>query len=213
MFAQFSSGTPKRQPCLLATSVAMHILLLAFVLHSPAPIFVAPSLVTKGNGGTSLTRIYYGGSSGVTEARPAPEIYARKTTAKHRVQMPPLAPKQQKGNTTTFALANDGAAAGSIYGSLSYGAVEGFEVRPALPSVSLDPVIEPALLNGEAGDVIIEITIDSAGNITDLRVLQSLNPVVDQKVIAAVEKWHFAPATRDGVPIPSKQDVHYHFPR
>jgi TonB family protein len=213
MFAQLSYGWRKRQRFLLIISVALHLFLLASILRSPAPIFVAPSLVTKGDGGTSLARIYYGGSRGVTQAHPVPHIFTRPATPKHQAKLPPLAAKMQTGNAVASALARDGAAAGSLYGSLSYGPLRGLEVRPALPIVSFDPVVNSAMLNGEAGDVIIEITIDSVGNITDMRVLQSFNPVVDQQVIAAVEKWHFAPATRDGMPIPSKQDVHYHFPR
>jgi len=213
MFAQFSSGKAKRQPLVLAISVVSHLAFLGFVLHSPAPIFVAPSLVTKGDGGDSLTRIYYGGQSGVTQKRPAEHVFARKETPKHLAQLPPLSAKMQKGNTAAASIEHDGMAAGSLYGSLSYGPLRGLDVRPALPIVSFDPIVESAMLNGEAGDVIIEITIDSVGNITEMKVLQSFNPVVDQKVIAALEKWHFAPATRDGVPIPSKQDVHYHFPR
>ncbi|HXY03904.1 MAG TPA: TonB family protein [Terriglobales bacterium] len=174
---------------------------------------MAPSLVTKGDGGTSLTRIYYGGRSGVTQPHPAPHVFAHQPRLKHLAQLPQLSAKLQEGNTPAPSAARDGAAAGSLYGSLSYGPLRGFEVRPALPIVSFDPVVESAMLNGEAGDVIVEITIDSVGNITEMKVLQSFNPVVDQKVIAALEKWHFAPATKDNVPIPSKQDVHYHFPR
>jgi len=197
----------------LATSVVSHLLFLGFVLHSPAPIFVAPSLVTKGDGGNSLTSIYYGGRSGVKQKRPVPHTFAHQVTPKHLTQLPPLSAKLQKGNTAAASVAHDGAAAGSLFGSLSSGPLRGLEVRPALPVASFDPVVGSAMLNGEAGDVIIEITIDSVGNITEMRVLQSFSPVVDQKVIAALEKWHFAPATRDGLPIPSKQDVHYHFPR
>jgi periplasmic protein TonB len=213
MFAQFSSGKPKRQPLVLAISVFSHLAFLGFVLHSPAPIFVAPSLLTKGEGGSSLTRIYYGGRSGVTQKQPEPHVFARQATPKRLTQLPPLSAKLQKGNTAAASIMHDGAAAGSLYGSLSYGPLRGFEVRPALPIVSFDPVVNSGMLNGEAGDVIIEITIDSVGNITEMKVLQSFNPVVDQKVIAALEQWHFEPATKDGVPIPSKQDVHYHFPR
>jgi hypothetical protein len=44
-------------------------------------------------------------------------------------------------------------------------------------------------------------------------VIQSLGPAVDQKVLAALENWRFTPASKNGVPIPSKQDVYYHFPR
>jgi len=38
-----------------------------------------------------------------------------------------------------------------------------------------------------------------------------MGPAIDGKVLAALESWRFHPATRDGVPIPSKQDVVYHF--
>jgi TonB family protein len=213
MFAQFNFGIPKRQAALLAISLGLHFLFLGWVLHSPPPIFVAPSLVTKGDSGSSLTRIYFGGQTGVTQAHPAPHIFRHQPESRPSHQLPPLSAKMLKGNATASALAPDGAAAGSPYGSLSYGPLAGFEVRPALPIVSFDPVVQPDLLNGMSGDVIIEITIDSVGNIVDMKVLQSFNPLVDQRVVAAVEKWHFLPATRDGVPIPSKQDVHYHFPR
>ena len=63
------------------------------------------------------------------------------------------------------------------------------------------------------GDEIIEITIDAQGNVVQKIVISSLSSVVDAKVLAALENWHFLPATRFGVPIPSKQDVHYHFPQ
>ena len=61
------------------------------------------------------------------------------------------------------------------------------------------------------GSVVVEITIDDKGNIVQKTILQSLGPLVDAKVLAALENWHFSPATRNGVAIPSKQDVYYHF--
>jgi len=213
MFSQFSFGIPKRQAELLSGSLIAHFLFLGWVLHSPAPIFVAPSLVTKGAAGSSLTRIYFGGQTGIAQAHPAPHAFLRQAKPRPTNHLPPLSAKMQKGNATASSLAPEGTAAGSPYGSLSYGPRAGFEVRPALPVVSFDPVIQPELVNGITGDVIIEITIDSVGNIVEMKVLQSLGPAVDQRVLAAVEKWHFIPATREGVPIPSKQDVHYHFPR
>jgi TonB family protein len=213
MFSQFGFGISRRQAALLSSSLIAHFLFLGWILHSPAPIFVAPSLVTKGEAGSSLTRIYFGGQTGITQARPAPLVFSRQAKPRPLKQLPPLSAKMQKGNATGSSFAADAAAAGSPYGSLSYGPRVGFEVRPALPVVSFDPVVQPDLLNGVTGDVIVEITIDSVGNIVDMKVLQSLGSAVDQKVLAALEKWHFIPATRDGVPIPSKQDVHYHFPR
>lgn len=183
------------------------------MLRSPAPIFVAPSEVTKGEAGPWLTRIYFGGQSGITREQVESQIFLRQQQKSRTHRLPPLKAKMQKGNAASASLAVSGASAGSPYGSLSYGTTAGFEVRPALPVVSLDPVVQPELLNGMSGDVIVEITIDSAGNIEEMKVLQSLGTAVDERVLAALERWHFLPATRDGVPIPSKQDVHYHFPR
>jgi TonB family protein len=72
--------------------------------------------------------------------------------------------------------------------------------------------VDPSELpNGVEGSVVIEVTIDERGNIVRKVVLQSLGPAIDNKVLAALENWHFLPATRYGVPIPSKQDVSYHF--
>jgi TonB family protein len=74
------------------------------------------------------------------------------------------------------------------------------------PHVNLDD------LRGIAeGNVVIEITIDESGGIVNKTVVQSMGPAIDAQVLAALENWRFRPATRDGVPIPSKQDVVYHF--
>jgi TonB-like protein len=43
--------------------------------------------------------------------------------------------------------------------------------------------------------------------------IHSLDPTLDETVLAAVVQWRFHPATKDGVPIASRHDVYYHFPR
>jgi TonB family protein len=104
------------------------------------------------------------------------------------------------------------AAGGSPYGSMLEGAV-GSEVRPALPEIFPDPEVDRRSLPADVqGDVIVEITIDERGNVVEERLLSGVDHGVDDKVIAALKNWHFRPATADGVPIPSKQDVHFHFP-
>jgi protein TonB len=103
--------------------------------------------------------------------------------------------------------------AGARYGSLAYETLSGPDVRAALPLVFPDPVLDAAELAGNAGDVVVEITIDDQGNVMQEALLRGLSPSVDQKVLAAVAHWRFRPATRNGVPMASKQDVYYHFPR
>jgi len=190
----------------------VHFLLLGIILQSPAPSFLAPSLVTRGEGGTTPARIYFGAQHGILEDHPAHLVFSVPPPSHRIVHQRPSPPsKVAAGNDTKAELAQ-ATSVGSPFGSLSDGRSTGFEIRPALPTVSFDPVIEPELLAGKSGDVVVEITIDSAGNITDMKVLESLGQV-DQRVLAALAQWHFLPATRDGAPIASKQDVHYHFPR
>ncbi len=211
MFSQLHPAAPKRQVASLSISLAIHLLFLGWLLHSPTPIFVAPLSVAKGESGSSLTRIYFGGDSGVTQEQPKTLTLQRppKLASPHRLEPP--AAKREAGNEIATARPG-GPAAGSLYGSLSYGTFTGPEIRPALPIVSPDPAFGSDAA-GIEGDVIVEITIDEAGAIVQKIVIQSLGPAVDQKVLAALENWRFTPASKNGVPIPSKQDVYYHFPR
>jgi TonB family protein len=211
MFSQLHPAAPKRRATSLSISLAVHLLFLGWLLHSPAPIFVAPLSVAKGESGSSLTRIYFGGDSGVTQEQPKPFTLQRPPKIASPRPLEPPAAKREAGNEIATARPG-GPAAGSLYGSLSYGTFTGPEIRPALPIVSPDPAFGSDAA-GIEGDVIVEITIDEAGVIVQKIVIQSLGPAVDQKVLAALENWRFTPASKNGVPIPSKQDVYYHFPR
>jgi TonB family protein len=76
-----------------------------------------------------------------------------------------------------------------------------------------DPSIYPGQLpQGLQGDVIVEVTIDEHGTVTETKIVQSLQSDIDDKVIATLKNWHFKPASVDGVAISSRQDVHFHFP-
>jgi TonB family protein len=212
MFTQLHPAAPKRQATSVSVSLLLHFVFLGWILHSPAPTFIAPSSVMRGESGGSLTRIYFGGDSGVLQEQPKSHLAwqrAPKKAKPHRMEPPPV--KLEVGNEIA-SIRPSGPAAGSLYGSLSYGTLTGPEIRPALPIVSPDPVFGSDTA-GIQGDVIVEITIDDQGTIVQKVVLHSLGPAVDNRVLAALERWHFTPASQNGVPIPSKQDVYYHFPR
>ncbi|HXW89979.1 MAG TPA: TonB family protein [Terriglobales bacterium] len=213
MFTPLRSGIPRRQAACLSTSLALHFLVLGFILQSPKATFLAPSQRSRGEGGSAPTRIYFGGQHGILLEHPAHLLFSTRSPRPRSVQPRPSPPaKIEAGNDTKAALASSAVSEGSPFGSLFNGQSSGFEVRPALPTVSVDPEFEPDLLAGRSGDVVVEITIDVEGNIVDMKVLESLGPI-DQRVLAALAKWHFLPATRNGAPVASKQDVHYHFPR
>jgi protein TonB len=104
-----------------------------------------------------------------------------------------------------------GAAAGLPYGTLPGGPVYGDEIRPALPVTTADPIAYPWELPAAGGRVVVEITIDERGDIVRKTVLESLGPKLDEKVLEALNNWHFQPATQNGVAIASKQDAIFHF--
>jgi protein TonB len=67
------------------------------------------------------------------------------------------------------------------------------------------------LPRGAAGDVILNAVIDEHGRITGLTLLQGLGPAIDNEVIQTVNQWTYTPATKDGVPVPSVQELHFHY--
>jgi len=186
-----------RRRVALTTSLIVHCLVVYLWLNR-APLFVQPSSVAWGNHGNSATLIYF------------PRVAQHETSAKKlhfRAKSKPEpiieAPPQ----------AIESARAGAPEGSLAQGPVTGVEASPALPLVFPDPSIFPwQLPKGLQGDVVVEVTIDEHGTVTDTRVVQSLQSDIDDKVIATLKNWRFKPASVDGVAISSRQDVHFHFP-
>jgi len=182
-----------RNACLLA-SFALHCALI-YVLVNRAPIFVKPSSVAWGAHGKSEALVYHAQS-----AQPQAMSKALTLPAKAKLKPPKETPKP------------DSLRAGAPNGSFAYGPATGSEALPALPLVFPDPVIYPWQLANVRGDVVVEVTIDEQGNVSDTRVLQSLKQEIDQKVVATLKGWRFKPATVDGIAISSRQDVHFHFP-
>ena len=187
----------RRSTLSLLASFLLHCFLL-FLWLDGAPIFVKPSFVAWGQHGQSDTLIYF------------PRTTEPKPSSKQLQFQPKAHPKPARKVPENIV---ESARSGSPSGSLFHGPGVGIEARPALPIVFPDPAIYPwQLPKGLQGDVIVEVTIDSQGNVTQTRILQSLQQEIDQKVIATLRNWRFQPATVDGTAISSRQDVHFHFP-
>ncbi|MFZ1049261.1 MAG: TonB family protein [Candidatus Sulfotelmatobacter sp.] len=133
--------------------------------------------------------------------------------AKLPLPQAPITPSsaEDKSKTATLSSLGHGAPAGLPYGTRPGGPVFGDEIRPALPVATVDPVIYPWELPDSEGNVVVEITIDERGEIVRKTVLHSMGLKLDEKFLAALENWHFHPATRNGVAIASKQDAIFHF--
>jgi len=212
-----SSRESQRKPIApVCASAVLHLLFLGWLLHAPTPRFISPSSVVKGEGGSSLTYLFRSDPAGNAEAKALSHeplvLPAENRTHRRTPRHPKPAPESETEKTTASAAETASPPAGSRFGSLAGGPVTGSEVRPALRVSGSEPVVGMDELGGAEGNVIIEITIDEHGKIVSKSVIQSLGPAVDNKVLAALEDWHFIPATEDGVAIPSKEDVYYHFP-
>jgi TonB family protein len=230
MFAQLNTGGSQSRRNVLAGSLALHGLLFAWLLHTPEPPLLNATSVALGHNGKLLTRVYFPtespDDSTTSSSDHATERYRhqrvgheklilKQNAALAKMSLPPapLAPSgaEDKSKTATLSNLGHGAPAGLPYGSLPGGPIFGDEVRPALPISTADPVVYPWQRPTSEGKVVIEITIDERGEIVRKTVLQSLGPMIDERCLAALESWHFRPATRNGAPIASKQDAIFPF--
>lgn len=185
-----------RRNAALLSSFLIHCAI-AYVWVHREPVFVKPSGLAWGHNGTSAALVY---SPLRTELASSESHHKLLLKRKHK----PLPQPPQPAVEATRA--------GLPTGSLFSGASSGVDAKPALPLVFPDPEIYPWQTSGVQGDVVVEVTIDQQGNVTNTRVLQSLKQDIDERCIATLRSWRFRPATLDGVAISSRQDVHFHFP-
>ena len=64
---------------------------------------------------------------------------------------------------------------------------------------------------GTEGDVVLDALIDEQRKISNLTLVAGIDSAIDHDVIQTVRVWTFTPATKDGLPISSKQELHFHF--
>jgi len=227
MFAQLNPRTSTQQRRTVFCSLLLHGLVFAWLLHPREPQLLTANSIALGRNGKLLTRLYFPTQSPDDSASSSPdratEVYRHqrlghgKLIWKHNptlAKLPlPRSPStaEDKSETATLSKLGHGAPAGLPYGSLPGGPIYGDEIRPALPIATSDPLVYPWQRPDSEGKVIIEITIDERGEIVRKTVLQSLGPEIDSKCLAALENWHFHPATHNGAPIPSKQDAIFPF--
>lgn len=80
-------------------------------------------------------------------------------------------------------------------------------VAPAVVSVA--DVTYP-LQSIASGTVVLEVSLDETGNITDVRVVRGI-PSLTEPAEQSVRQWKFQQAELDGKPVPSKIPVAFSF--
>jgi protein TonB len=183
--------------------VAIHavgILWIAMALRSGVKI--APYRMPGSAQGVQFLTYYSPGSTSVTQAelsaktveKPALNSKPKPVEAKAE---PVVAPSSERG---VGGAGQSGLGEGNITIAL--------EKYFPYPKPSLD-----TLPRGTAGDVILNAVIDEHGKIAQLTVVQGLGAAIDNEVIATVNQWVYTPAMKDGVPVPSVEELHFHYER
>jgi len=186
-------------------SVAIHLALLVCLIggiaHSP---HVAPYRLPGTVYGDTLLTYYRPGSfqQDTTKAPMKSPEKAKPTTAVHDQERAPQPAQSQAAESH----AGVGVAAESGLG-------EG-DITIALETYFPHPTPDlSSLPHGTKGDVILNAVIDEQGNISELTLLKGLGSPVDEYVIATVQQWKYTPAKKNGVPVVSEQELHFHYER
>ena len=200
----------------LLLSFAVHGVVLLVLSHR-TPVTVLPHEVALGTPYSSGSVIYLAPLGKERTRDNSEPLHIAKVTAPKRElsSLPKPAARQREEASKTAENAPDvTGGAGSPYGVHIPGTpLTGPAVMPALPQVFPDPpVARSELPAGVSGDVIVQVTIDDQGNVTDLKLTQGIGYGIDEKVLAVLRQWHFRPATRNGFNIASQHLVHFHYP-
>ena len=185
-------------------SVGTHALVIAVMvlLAVKAPQAVRVKLPGSATGKHTLLTYSIGGQA-VAAASVAP-----KKVAEARV----VTPKMAKAAPAPVPEAKPETEQGS--GSSGMSGLGSGNVRIAIVKVFPRPQPDlSTLAHGKGGNVIMDAMIDAHGAITKLTLEQGLGDPIDQQVMATVRGWSFDPATRDGQPIASEQEIVLHYER
>ena len=207
----------RRHPA-VGMSVAAHLCLLAwFVLHNPKPIDMSPEWLAFGDASHTYQIIYVPPAKDAASPEAAKLLFPRAPSKLHPHPKPQPQPKPAPQPEQTIADAEAGdrdSHAGSPLGRMIDGPITGHEVHVAYPTVFPNPPVDrTALPRDLVGDVVIEVTIDSQGDVVETKIVQAIGHGIDEKIEATLRRWHFQPATLDGTPVASRRTCHFHFPR
>jgi periplasmic protein TonB len=198
---------PRPTPNYAIASSLLHLLLIAVLVHQRAS-WVAPIRLPGSPHGTNLLLTYSPGKAPLQTSTPNPKTHPKQAESTTPLPTPPTQrPKETTAspNTSSPASAQPDSAAGAD--SLGSGNID-------IALVSYFPTPKPdlsALPRGTKGDVILDIVIDTTGKIADIKMTSGLGHGIDENVIATVQHWTFRPATKDGQPVASEQELHFHY--
>jgi TonB family protein len=202
----FASLPPqdRRLPYVIAASAIMHVLAVVLVVRVElfTPLWLQPATRGAALNQMDMSKVVYLGPRRTekkqqTVARESSLTYPRA----HKQFRAALSPKVAGG-------------LGPILKSYPLLVPSIHDIHIALPVTAPDPAIKVSdLPKGFQGDAVVEIMIDKTGKVVRTKVVQALGyDGLDVRITSTLMTWKFTPASFDGVPVASLQEIHLHYP-
>jgi protein TonB len=189
----------------MTASIAMHVCVLGALLYVRSPQ-LTPVERPGDATGHLLSLTYAPGFSAPAAKLQAPKAPPRKPTPPSSVPTPTPAPPVVAAVAT--------AATSSPDASSGVDALGDGDTTVALLVVHPHPQPDLSQLPaGTSGDVIVDVVIDKTGRIAKFTMTRGMGHGVDQTVLATIQQWTFQPATRNGIPVASEQELLFHYVR
>ena len=188
-----------------AASLAVHTCVLVALLYVRSPQ-LAPVERPGDATGHLLSLTYAPGMSAPTATLQSEKVPPRKSVPSPSIPAPTPAQPQVAAAAT--------AATSSPNASSGVDALGDGDTTVALVVAHPSPKPDLSQLpSGTSGDVIVDVVIDKDGKIAKYTMMHGLGHGVDQTVLATIQQWTFQPATRNGVPVASEQELLFHYVR
>ena len=195
------SGDRRARSRWAAASIVLHLSVLGVFLYHRQPQLI-PNQLPGELSGHRLLLTYSPGDSAPPSTLKTQKPSANKAVLPRPVSAPaptPITPSAAAPSTTTGA---------------STGADALGQGDTTLALVVVHPSPKPDLSqlpSGTRGDVVVDVVIDQTGRIAKSSLARGLGHGVDETVLATIQQWTFQPATRNGVPVPSEQELLFHY--
>ena len=196
---------PNRSYASAAISLAAHFAVMTTLLYHSRH-FIAPIRYPGTAQGHNLVLSYMPGRAPKPAVAPPPKAQPLEVKSKLAVKKPEqTTPTQTSPNRNSPQSDHPDSASGADAlgsGNISIALAKYFP-RPK-PDLARLP-------SGTKADVILDITINENGRISDLKLIKGVERSIDETVIATVRQWTFNPANRDGQPVASEQELRFHY--
>jgi TonB family protein len=80
-------------------------------------------------------------------------------------------------------------------------------IKPPRALYTPQPKYSTSKRQKSEGTVVVAVTVGSNGQVSDPKIVRSIEPSIDANVIEAVKTWKFAPATENGFPVAVRMNV------